>query len=113
MRVGQKLRLFREFRNISREAMANILGVSLRTYQDIENDRRQLDVEELEIAATHLDVPVEVFLADNFNFVQINNGDNSPAGANNYSSNISGFDKEVMNEIVQLLRVLVNKLSKE
>lgn len=116
MKVGQKVRLFREYRNRSREAMAELLGVSLRTYQDIENDHRQLNIEELQLVATHLDIPIDAFLSDSFNFVQITTGDFSPGSGNNpgdgNTNSVITIDKEFMNEVLVLLRVLVDRLGR-
>lgn len=117
MRAGQKLKLFREYRNQSREAMAELLGVSPRTYQDIENDHRQLNLEELQLVATHLDVPVDAFLSEDINFVNITNGEQSPGimgtTGNNNTNNVVTLDKEFMNEVLALLRVLVDRLGRE
>jgi len=115
MKVGQKVRLFREYRNRSREAMAELLGVSLRTYQDIENDHRQLNIEELQLVATHLDIPVDAFLSEGFHFVNVHDNENSPgvgSTGDNHSNSVITVDKEFMNEVLVLLRVLVDRLGR-
>lgn len=90
--------------------MAESFGVSLRTYTDIESNERQLKLDELKVLSEKLGVPAEAFLAQNFSPILINNGDNSSYVTG--KGDIIAFDKEFMQEMFNIMKLIVGKLGK-
>lgn len=62
--TGQKLRLFREFRNYSQEYIAEKLGITQNTYSRIENNQTKMTAERLEKLATILNIPPMELLSE-------------------------------------------------
>lgn len=120
MNVGDKLKLFREHKGKSLEEIADMLKMPLRTYTDIENNKRQPKYDKLVKASEYLGVPLEAFLSDTI-FVTINNNNstnenithtNSGNGQYN-NNNMSSSERELMKEMLQMLRMLADKMRKE
>jgi transcriptional regulator with XRE-family HTH domain len=70
--TGQKLRLFREFRNYSQEYIAEKLGITQTSYSRIENNRTRITAERLGQLAVILNVPTTELLSDNEPVIQCN-----------------------------------------
>lgn len=70
--TGQKLRLFREFRNYSQEYIAEKLGITQTSYSRIENNRTKLTAERLGQLAAILNVPTTDLLSDDEPVIQCN-----------------------------------------
>lgn len=62
--MGQKLRLFREFRNYSQEYIAEKLGITQTAYSRVENNQTKMTAERLSQLADILQVPVSELLSD-------------------------------------------------
>ena len=71
--MGQKLRLFREFRNYSQEYIAEKLGITQTAYSRIENNQTKMTAERLGQIADILHVPVSELLSDTEPILQCNN----------------------------------------
>ena len=61
---GQKLRVFREFRNYSQEYIADKLGITQNAYSRIENNQTKMTAERLSQLAGILNVPPMDLLSD-------------------------------------------------
>ncbi|MCB9310582.1 MAG: helix-turn-helix transcriptional regulator [Lewinellaceae bacterium] len=59
MEFGMKMRVIRIKRNLTREALADILGISVRTYQKIENGQREPTISELKKISDCLSITLE------------------------------------------------------
>jgi transcriptional regulator with XRE-family HTH domain len=79
--IGSKVRQFRELKGYSQDDMARLLGITLKTYGNLERDNNKtIDIEKLSRVAELLDVSVEDFFElKNKAFVvaHTNNGDQS------------------------------------
>lgn len=71
--TGQKLRLFREFRNYSQEYIAEKLGITQTAYSRIENNQTKITAERLSQLADILNVPISELLSDKEPIIQCNN----------------------------------------
>jgi len=101
-------------RSGTREEVADWLKISLRTYTDIENNKRQPKYNELIKVAEYLQVPLETHISEQFNvFI---NGDNSPHGNTGAGQNNTvtiTLDQKIMKEMLLLLRTLVDKMGQK
>lgn len=99
-------------RSGTREEVADWLKISLRTYTDIENNKRQPKYNELIKVAEYLQVPLEALISEQFNvFI---NGDNSPHGNTGAGQNNTiTLDQKIMKEMLLLLRILVDKMGQK
>ena len=61
---GQKLRVFREFRNYSQEYIADKLGITQNAYSRIENNQTKMTAERLRQLAGILNIPPLELLSD-------------------------------------------------
>jgi transcriptional regulator with XRE-family HTH domain len=61
---GQKLRVFREFRNYSQEYIADKLGITQNAYSRIENNQTKMTAERLRQLACILNIPPLELLSD-------------------------------------------------
>lgn len=67
---GLRIKRLREFRNFTRQYLADMLEISQNAYSKIENGSTKLTIERLEQIAQLLDVPVDTVLSEKsvFNF---------------------------------------------
>jgi transcriptional regulator with XRE-family HTH domain len=103
--TGQKLRLFREFRNYSQEYIAEKLGITQNTYSRIENNQTKMTAERLEKLAVILNIPPMELLSEKEPVIQFSGtGSFHPAEANAYSPGQAREDhwKDMMDNIRQL-----------
>jgi transcriptional regulator with XRE-family HTH domain len=95
--IGSKVRQFRELKGYSQDDMARLLGITLKTYGNLERDNNKtIDIEKLSRVAELLDVSVEDFFElKNKAFVvaHTNNGDNNHSNSLNiYGTNFTHQD---------------------
>jgi transcriptional regulator with XRE-family HTH domain len=62
--TGQKLRIFREFRNYSQEYVAEKLGITQNAYSRIETNQTKITAERLRMLSEILDIPVTYLISD-------------------------------------------------
>jgi transcriptional regulator with XRE-family HTH domain len=62
--TGQKLRIYREFRNYSQEYIAEKLGITQNAYSRIETNQTRVTAERLRQIADILSVPLTCLLSD-------------------------------------------------
>src|ERR1700710_2652240 len=83
--TGQKLRLFREFRNYSQEYIAEKLGITQNTYSRIENNQTKMTAERLEKLAIILNIPPMELLSEKEPVIHFSGtGGYQPAEVNSY-----------------------------
>src|SRR5688500_12439852 len=63
--TGQKLRVYREFRNYSQEYIAEKLGITQNAYSRIETNQTRITADRLRQIADILSVPLSCLLSDN------------------------------------------------
>jgi transcriptional regulator with XRE-family HTH domain len=62
--TGQKLRIYREFRNYSQEYIAEKLGITQNAYSRIETNQTRITAERLRQIADILSIPLACLLSD-------------------------------------------------
>jgi transcriptional regulator with XRE-family HTH domain len=62
--TGQKLRVYREFRNYSQEYIAEKLGITQNAYSRIETNQTRLTADRLRQIADILNIPVTCLMSD-------------------------------------------------
>ncbi|HEY4063906.1 MAG TPA: helix-turn-helix transcriptional regulator [Puia sp.] len=78
--TGQKLRLFREFRNYSQEYIAEKLGITQNTYSRIENNQTKITAERLSKLATILNIPPLELLSEKEPVIHFSESGSYPPG---------------------------------
>lgn len=72
--TGQKLRVYREFRNYSQEYIAEKLGITQNAYSRIETNQTRLTAERLRQVAEILSIPLTCLLSDSEPQLNFGNG---------------------------------------
>ncbi len=62
MQIGDKLKLARENKGLSREHLASIANMDVRTYEKVENNKRDLKISELEKFSNALEISLPELL---------------------------------------------------
>ncbi len=106
MKVGTKIKQFRELKNFTQEYMATALDMSISGYSHIERDQVSITLEKLDKIATILEVSIEEIL--NFHQGKIFN-----FGGIKDSENIIGNVERLYNANEDLLNKLVSKYEQE
>jgi transcriptional regulator with XRE-family HTH domain len=114
MSTGSIIQQLREQKNLSREAVADWLYLSAKTYERIERGERPLTLKEASILAEKYEVPLSTLLPTSETY--INNGSVS-VGVGSFHNNTIYCDShkldELISEVKELSRVineLVNDL---
>lgn len=108
MNTGVQIRILREHKQLSRETMADLLEMSINTYQKIESGEKIPNLKELQLISKELEVDPAIFLKKDGIF--INNGNNSPGvGTNNTIS----MDKDLLKALTDTLTKLNQFLDKQ
>lgn len=74
--TGQKLRVYREFRNYSQEYIAEKLGITQNAYSRIETNQTRLSADRLRQIADILTIPLSYLLSDSEPELNFGNGTN-------------------------------------
>jgi transcriptional regulator with XRE-family HTH domain len=72
--TGQKLRVYREFRNYSQEYIAEKLGITQNAYSRIETNQTRITAERLRQIADILSIPFSCLLSDSEPELNFGNG---------------------------------------
>lgn len=75
--TGQKLRVYREFRNYSQEYIAEKLGITQNAYSRIETNQTRITAERLRQIADILGIPLSCLLSDMEPELSFGNGNGS------------------------------------
>jgi transcriptional regulator with XRE-family HTH domain len=116
MRIGNKIKKIREFRNLTQEHLASKLGISQSNYARIEKEEVKINDERLSQIAEILEVTKENItnLDDNI-FFNITNSENFAAGqnctVNNYQ--ISPEIQKLYEDKIKLLEEIISIQKKE
>lgn len=111
--LSNKIRLFREIKGLSQEAIATQLGISQQAYQKIENGTTRLDLERANLIAQELNLELDFLL--NFNLAnywynctlsgnETNNTNIPPELISAYERQIESLKNEI-----EFLRKLITK----
>ena len=74
--TGQKLRVYREFRNYSQEYIAEKLGITQNAYSRIETNQTRITADRLRQIADILSIPLTCLLSDTEPELNFTNGSN-------------------------------------
>lgn len=109
MKIGAKIRIIREIRGISQEAIATHLHISPQAYGKIEREETKLDFARIEVIAKYLDVTVEeIMVFDTKNILKNTFKDQSIVDNWNVGGN-----KEKSMIIEQLLNTVKDRFEKQ
>lgn len=109
MTTGSIIQKFRQRKNLSREQVAEILSVSKKTYNFIEQNERDLSLPEAFILSDLFDVPVEALIGGNTTF--INHGNVNVDVGSGRVENLT-YDAILIEELKENLQKLNEKLDK-
>lgn len=112
MKVGDKIRNLRTIKGFSQENMANLLGMSLVAYGDIERNKKDVNLSRLEQISETLGVSVSDILTFGekiANFFDKCSGNVS--GINNGTAN--NFDAKELQHELDKAKLLIDKLLAE
>lgn len=108
VKIGDKLRIYREFKKLSQENMAQELDIAQKTYCNIENGISDVSISILYKIAEILGVTVKNILDEvDDNFLQnIFNNNNGNKGVNIMTQNVDRKEniKELQNELILSLK---------
>jgi len=110
--IGKNIRVFREIKGYSQDYMANKIGISQRTYSNIEADKSKVDTELIKSIASVLEIdPIRLL---SFNEKVLFHGNNHSNVA--YYQNVSealGKESEALKEHIKHLQGEVVFLRKQ
>lgn len=107
MEVGAQIMLLRDRKGLSREFMADALGIHVNTYKNIEYGKKIPNLQEIQKIADVLDIDPSAFLgATTTIFSKIKNSPGT--GIGNHVIN----EREILLELTSSLRTLTHLLSK-
>ncbi|MDI9339793.1 MAG: helix-turn-helix transcriptional regulator [Sediminibacterium sp.] len=116
--IGSNIKRIREFKNLSRSFIADNIGVSLKTYSNIENDVSSPDIRTLERIAESMQV--SLFRLFNFddNVILNNNGSHVETFANHITHHGSSEKERALYELLlkekdERIRMLEQQLNRE
>jgi transcriptional regulator with XRE-family HTH domain len=114
--VGEKIRGIRTLKGLSQQNMADVLGLSLPTYADIERGKKDVTISRLETIAKELGVTLNDIM--NFNdrisnfFDQCNNA-NVSTGSVNGSNQTNNYDARELQHQIEKLQLEMKLLQAE
>lgn len=112
MKVGNKIKKIREFKNYTQEYMANELSMSISNYSKIERDEISVTLDRLEDIANILKMKIQDILAFDeknvFNFINSPNSQGYGYINNLYAGNNNADN--ILNEIFTRLNNIEKKL---
>lgn len=119
MKVGQKIKSFREIRNYTQEYMANSLNMSTTAYGKIERDETKMTLTKLDAIAKVLDTDFRTITDfDEKKIFNITHADNAAIGNNNvfYNERVMKQYEDIIDhlkgEVQKLLEIVSNKFKR-
>ena len=109
-KVNRNIRKIRLIKNLKQEHVAERLGISLKTYQKMENGEAPVSVERLNTIADVFEMQASDILNmpdDNQSFFITQNHNQSPVGVNNY---IHAAEVEALKNHIQSLESSIRRL---
>lgn len=107
MKIGEKLRHYRELRNLSQQHLADAMGISQPHYSRIEKGA-DITFSQMEKAAKEMDISVKDLVT--FDTAQyFNKVDNSQIGYNVYHNSLSDEIKDIKRRLEKLENEMKNK----
>jgi transcriptional regulator with XRE-family HTH domain len=108
----------RELKGLRQQDMADKLNMNIRSYQHLENGSTRLDLERLEQIAGILEMPMEDFLKQegfyiHQEFKEASSGFSSNSYFGNENTYHQGFDKEIMDKLLEAKDGEINLLKEE
>jgi transcriptional regulator with XRE-family HTH domain len=102
--IGNNIRRIREIKNYTQEAVADMVGMSVSAYGDIERGKSNVNFSRLADIAKALDVKEEdIVTFGNHTYNTVHNHENSGVvnPLNNFSSTVHTFDIAIFEKIVK------------
>ncbi len=101
MKIGTNVKKIRELKNISRQFLADNVGISLKTYSNIENNLTSPDIDTLEKIAETVNVSLYKLLNFDEKIVLNNHGKHVENFGNNFHRyGISDQEKDLYNSLL-------------
>jgi transcriptional regulator with XRE-family HTH domain len=97
--IGEKIKRFREGKNLSQEFVADYLGISQTSYSKIESNQTKLTAERISSLASLFDVPVFEFLPNGDSVVF-----NIQSATYAYINNFVESQKSTYESVIDILR---------
>jgi transcriptional regulator with XRE-family HTH domain len=114
LRIGNKLQIIRQERNLSQTEMAEVLNIPLSTYSRIERNETLVDLEKITAMAVSLNVPIQELLPETLSITNNNSGQGgSVIFGNQYLYLGSSNSHDALMEQNKSLRELIESLQKE
>lgn len=124
MKLSDKLFTTRTAKKLSKQEVADLLGMDVTTYGRVEAGKRNLEIDKLKLLPETLGIKVEEILdlleIDRGNTFNINNTNEEYASGNGYVENFYNENKETLEEIknlyVELLKqkdIMIDYLKQE
>lgn len=99
LKIGQNIKKLRELKNLSRKYIADNVGVSLKTYSNIENDLTSPDVLTIEKIAEILEISISKIFNFDEKVILNNNGQH----VENFSNSINQYGVKELQLIEKLI----------
>jgi transcriptional regulator with XRE-family HTH domain len=116
LKIGEKIRVLRESKNMTRKELASILNITVSALELIENDKnKSITVNRLQEIAILFNVSIAYFFDSNN---QINLNQNNPNSALNINSGCSkdNIDKveihKMINKATVIMQYIIEKIRK-
>lgn len=113
MKISDKLFTTRTAKKLSKQEVADMLGMDVTTYGRVESGKRNLEIDKLKLLPEILDIKAEEILdlleIDRGNTFNINNTNEEYASGNGYVENFYTENKEALVEIKNLYTELLKQ----
>lgn len=105
MKVNEKIRTLRTYKNLTQENMAEKLGISVNGYSKIESGKTKLTLDRIQEIAQILDIDIIELINTNDNSIVIMANDNK---ADNSSTIFSGYHHGSHHDELEKLSIVFN-----
>jgi transcriptional regulator with XRE-family HTH domain len=109
METGLHIRILQEYKQLSRDEMANLLNMSVNTYMKIESGDKNPTLKDIQTISKKLEVDPSIFLKKEGVF--ISNVSNSPGSGNGVNNTIT-MNKDLLKSLTDTLVKLNRFLDK-
>lgn len=113
MKLSDKLFTIRTSKKLSKQEVADMLGMDVTTYGRVESGSRNLEIDKLKLLPQALGIKVDEILdlleIDKGNVFNITNTNEENASGNGYVNNLYAENKESLSEVRSLYSELLNQ----
>jgi transcriptional regulator with XRE-family HTH domain len=109
--IGNRIKRFRELKNLTQEHIAEKLGISQNSYSRLENESVKITTERLKEIAVVLDVPAEYLLNTDAPFYNFSN--NASIKYAGQFENIYDGQKELLQKTIEILETQLKEANED